>query len=118
MIKDLLEGLGPQLLTTISSEFDKVEGQSPPEPTRQSADVQAVYSTSGTKGAAAGDPLDELFPRVDLGAIVARTSIIKDAGSDAWKARKEALETLQALLNVASNKRLKPHVGQLSLLFH
>ncbi len=31
-VKDLIEDLNPQLLNTITSEFDKVEGQVVPEP--------------------------------------------------------------------------------------
>lgn len=114
-IMDLLEGLSPQLLTTIQSEFDKVDGESPPTPTRQSADVAAATSAPGTKGAASADPLDELFPRVDLGLIASKTTIVKDAGSDAYKTRVAALETLQALLTAPANKRLKSNLGPLYL---
>lgn len=110
-IKDLLEGLSPQLLTTIQGEFDKVEGQTAPMPTRVSADVKIAASVSGGK-VKSGDPMDELFPRTDLEKIVAGTKIIEDSRSEAWKTRKEALETLQALLGVAANKRLKPNLGK------
>lgn len=111
-IKDLLEGLSPQLLTTITSEFDKAEGQPAPTPTRISADVKLYTSAPGAKGKAGGDPMDELFPRADLEKIVAGTKIIEDARSEAWKTRKEALETLQALLGVAANKRLKSNLSE------
>lgn len=108
---DLLEGLSPQLLTTIQAEFAKVDGESAPTPTRQSADVAATASAPGAKGGAGADPLDELFPRVDLGLIVSKTTIVKEAGSDAYKTRIAALETLQALLQAPANKRLKPTIG-------
>ncbi|KIO34814.1 hypothetical protein M407DRAFT_63913 [Tulasnella calospora MUT 4182] len=112
-IRDLLEDVNPQLLATIESEFAKVDGQPAPTPTRFSADNVEVAATGGGKGKSGGDPLDELFPRVDLDKLVAGTTIIADAKSDAWKSRKEALELLQSILDVGANKRLKPNMGDI-----
>ncbi|KAG8968617.1 Microtubule-associated protein, microtubule dynamics during spindle orientation [Tulasnella sp. 419] len=114
-VKDFLEDLNPQLLATIESEFAKVDDQPAPVPTRTSVDVTAASSasTSGGKGKGGSDPLDELFPRVDLDKLVSGTSIIADAKSDAWKSRKEALELLQSILDVGANKRLKPNMGDI-----
>lgn len=120
-VKDLIEDLNPQLLNTINSEFDKVEGQSPPEPTKVSADLAGIVSESGSssKATAGGvDPLDELFPRVDLDGLFKGTTILTDAKSDAWKTKKEALESLQAILDQGSNKRLKPNMGMYSFSVH
>jgi cytoskeleton-associated protein 5 len=117
-VKDLLEDLNPQLMNTILAEFDKVEGQSPPEPTRTSADLASVVaSDSGAskKGGAGGaDPLDDLFPRVELDGLLKGTSILADSKSDAWKTKKEALEMFQAILDQGPNKRLKPSMGEVS----
>jgi cytoskeleton-associated protein 5 len=114
-IKDLLEDLNTQLMTTILAEFDKVEGNAPPEPTRTSADLAQMEATAGPatskKGAAGGDALDDLFPRVELDGLLKGTSILTDAKSDAWKTKKEALETFQAVLDQGANKRLKPTMG-------
>ena len=52
--------------------------------------------------------LDDLFPRVDIDGLLKGTTILADAKSDAWKTKKEALETLQAILDQGANKRLKP----------
>ncbi|KAF9264709.1 microtubule associated protein [Marasmius fiardii PR-910] len=114
-IKDLLEDLNPQLLNTIIAEFDKVEGTTPPEPTRVSADV-AVMPTSTSKGGGSGgaDALDELFPRVEIDGLLKGTTILADAKSDAWKTKKEALEALQAILDQGSNKRLKPTMSEIA----
>jgi len=113
-IKDLIEDLNPQLLNTITSEFDKVEGQTPPEPTRTSAELVNIAPAAASGGkAAAGDPLDELFPRVDLDGLFKGTTILTDAKGDAWKTKKEALEALQSLLDQGSNKRLKSSMGAL-----
>ncbi|KAG8743642.1 Microtubule-associated protein, microtubule dynamics during spindle orientation, partial [Ceratobasidium sp. 428] len=110
-IKDFLEDLNPQLLTTIEAEFSKVDGQAAPEPTRVSADVAAAPA-GGAKGAS-NDVMEELFPRVDLDKLVGATSIITDAKSDQWKVRKEALELLQSILDTKANQRLKPNIGEL-----
>ena len=117
-IKDFLEDLNPQLLGTIQSEFEKVEGQSTPVPTRGSADLAAT-SSNVNSGAAnpSVDPLDDLFPRVELDRLLVGTSILIDAKSDSWKNRKEALETLQGILDIGQNKRLKPTMGIVHYLF-
>lgn len=112
-IKDFLEDLNPQLLNTIISEFDKVEGDPAPEPIRTSADVAQMASSapSGGKGAIVSDPMDDLFPRVELDGLLKGTTILSDSKNDAWKTKKEALEMLQALLDQGSNKRLKSGMG-------
>ncbi|OAV98650.1 hypothetical protein, variant [Puccinia triticina 1-1 BBBD Race 1] len=102
-ITNFLQDLNPQLLGTIESEFAKIAEERPPTPTRQSADVaQATHGTSG-------DPLDELFPRVDLDRLVS-SSTIKACDDPAWKIRKEALTTIQDILE--QNKRLKPNLAR------
>ncbi|KAJ3923657.1 microtubule associated protein [Lentinula edodes] len=113
-IKDLLEDLNPQLLNTISSEFDKVEGIAPPEPTRLSADVAAAPTATSQSGGTGSDALDELFPRVEIDALLKGTTILADAKNEAWKTKKEALETLQGILDQGSNKRLKPNMGEIA----
>ncbi|KAG6832388.1 hypothetical protein H0H92_002656 [Tricholoma furcatifolium] len=116
-IKDFLEDLNPQLLNTITSEFDKADSTPAPEPIRTSVDLAMISSTSGSGGKAQqSDPLDDLFPRVELDSLLKGTSILTDAKSDAWKARKEALETLQGILDQGSNKRLKGTMGKIILV--
>ena len=112
-IKDLLEGLNPQLLNTILGEFDKVDGTPAPVPTRTSNDVAATATSGGGSkgGAPSADALDDLFPRVEIDSLLKGTTILADAKSDAWKTKKEALETLQAILDQGPNKRLKPTMG-------
>ncbi|KAI0283127.1 ARM repeat-containing protein [Russula aff. rugulosa BPL654] len=115
-IVDLLGDLNPQLLATIQSEFDKVGGNSPPEPTRQSTDVLGMGQQGGTGskgGSATPGGLDDLFPRVEIDGLMKGTTILADAKSEAWKTKKEALETLQAILDQGANKRLKPQMGEI-----
>jgi len=113
-ISGFLEDLNPQLLSNINSEFEKVAGQTPPEPTRTSTDLQDIAAgsskTAGKVGR--GDPLDDLIPRVDLDKLVAQTTVVADSKSDAWKVRKEAFDALNALLELKSNSRLKPNMGK------
>ena len=112
-IKDFLEDLNTQLLSTIDSEFDKVEGTPAPVPSRTSADLAAFVATSGPGKAVPGgvDPMEDLFPRVDIDHLLKGTTILADSKSDAWKTKKDALEALQAILDQGANKRLKPTMG-------
>lgn len=99
-------------MNTINAEFDKVEGQTAPEPSRISADLANMASESSKSAkVASADPLDDLFPRVEIDSLCKGTTILTDAKSDAWKTKKEALEGLQGLLDQGSNKRLKPAMG-------
>ncbi|KAG1756819.1 armadillo-type protein [Suillus paluster] len=113
-IKDFLEDLNSQLLVTIQGEFDKVEGTPAPEPSRTSADVAALAPVTSGGAVKGRDPLDDLFPRVEIEGLLKGTTILADSKSDAWKTKKEALETLQALLDQGANKRLKPTIGEIA----
>lgn len=112
-IKDFLEDLNAQLLNTITTEFDKVEGNPVPEPSRTSADLASMVASSSTSngGGAAGDPLDDLFPRVEVDGLLKGTTILADSKSDSWKTKKEGLEAFQSILDQGSNKRLKSSMG-------
>jgi cytoskeleton-associated protein 5 len=112
-IKTFLQDLNPTLLTTIDSEFDKVDGESPPEPIRQSGDnVAAAADTNGSATGKAGkgghDALDDLFPRQDIDKLIPH-SLVTGCNDANWKARKEALEQIQGILE--ANKRLKANLG-------
>jgi cytoskeleton-associated protein 5 len=73
----------------------------------------AALATHGKGATAGGDPLDELFPRVEIDALLKGTTILADAKNDSWKTKKEALETLQAILDQGPHKRLKSNMGKL-----
>lgn len=107
-----MEDLNPQLLSTIFSEFDKVEGTPAPQPTREQEDVKNMAPATGSTKRPTADPMDDLFPRVDLDSLMKGTTILADSKSDAWKTKKEGLETLQAILDQGANKRLKPNMGE------
>lgn len=114
-IRAFLEDLNPQLLSTIDSEFSKVDGQSAPEPIRTCADSSTVSSkgeNSSSGGNTGGDSLDDLFPRQNLDKLVP-SGVVASSKSDAWKTRKEALESLQNVLEVKANSRLLPNMGEI-----
>ncbi|POW03224.1 hypothetical protein PSTT_11290, partial [Puccinia striiformis] len=117
-ISNFLQDLNPQLLTTTESEFAKTDGERPPTPTGQSADVAQASKgeASGAKGkrksGASGDPLDELFPRVDLDKLVS-SGTIRACDDSVWKTRKEALTTIQDIFE--QNKRLPDLSASLKL---
>ena len=48
-----MDGLNPQLLANIEKEFEKVDGQAAPVPTRTQVDVAPVATGGGGGGAAA-----------------------------------------------------------------
>lgn len=110
-IKDFLQDLNPTLLTTIDNDFSRVEGETAPEPTRTSADLAAAAATTSGpgKGKKVADPADELFPRVDLDRLLPG-GLVASCNDANWKARKEAMEQLQGILE--ANKRLKPSLGK------
>ena len=110
-VKDLIGEINSQLLATISNEFDEVEGRQAPEPSRTSADVQNMAPSGSSEMNSGVDAIDDLFPRVELDGLLKGTTILADSKSDAWKTKKEALETLQAILDQGPNKRLKPAMG-------
>ena len=111
-ITGFLEDLNPQLLATINTEFDKAASQSPPEPSRTQIDLQEASGPAKSTGSGGVDALDDLIPRVELDKLVAQTTVLSDAKSDAWKVRKEAFEALSVLLEVKANARLKPGMGE------
>lgn len=117
-LASFLEDLNPQLQTTINNEFAKVDSQTPPEPTKQSAELLATQSLSSASGAgeasaSGGDALDDLIPRIDLDKLVAQTTVLADSKSDSWKVRKEAFESLLGVLEVKSNSRLQGNMGEI-----
>jgi cytoskeleton-associated protein 5 len=112
-IKTFIQDLNPTLLTTIEQEFDKVNGEQAPAPTRLSGDnAQAASSVTaglGKANAGGADALDDLFPRQDITKLIP-PSIIKAMGDANWKQRKESLEHIQGVLE--ANKRLKSVLGK------
>ncbi|KAM6980607.1 cytoskeleton-associated protein 5-like [Aplochiton taeniatus] len=102
------------LLAQIDTEFQKMQGQTPPAPTRgsstkagaQQEDVEAEEEEGG-----AGDVTD-LLPRTDISGKITGDMVAK-VGDKSWKIRKEGLEEMAAVISEA--KFIKPTVGDLPL---
>ena len=110
-MKDLLTEVNSQLLSNILAEFDKCEGIAAPQPSRVSSDLISLGSSNSSNNKPVNDPMDDLFPRVEIDGLLKGTTILVDAKSEAWKTKKEALESLQAILDQGPNKRLKSTIG-------
>ena len=82
-----MDDLNPQLSATIQSEFEKAEGRSIPQPTRSSADLANLSDVPGPSQGGSADPLDELFPRVELDKLINGTTVLawKRGRSESWK---------------------------------
>ncbi|KAL1917720.1 uncharacterized protein VTP21DRAFT_3554 [Calcarisporiella thermophila] len=113
-IKSFVTDVNPTLLATIEAEFEKVGGMEPPQPTRVSTELAAPTAAAagganGAGGGAATDPLDDLFPRVDIGSQL-NSKLVEECNDANWKIRKAGLENVIAILEGA-NKRIKPNLG-------
>ncbi|KAJ1837970.1 hypothetical protein LPJ73_007226, partial [Coemansia sp. RSA 2703] len=120
VVMDLMGDLNPQLLQLIEAEFERVANQPMPEPIHTQGGLAgdgSGASGSGAGGAGAGqvaggagdDPMDELFPRQDLNALIDQ-SVYKKLNDNNWKERKAGLDAIQAALDGA-NHRILPNIS-------
>ncbi|CAJ0826900.1 1337_t:CDS:10, partial [Entrophospora sp. SA101] len=98
-IRTFVQDLNATQLATIDAEFERVADQAPPEPIKASSQL----TSSGAKTSV----MEELFPKVDIGALFS-SKTIADCSDDKWKTRKEGLEQILAI--VEANKRIKPNL--------
>ncbi|KAM9545570.1 cytoskeleton-associated protein 5-like isoform 1-T2 [Salvelinus alpinus] len=101
------------LLAQIDAEFEKMQGQTPPAPTRGS-----IKRTGGQEEGeeakeegGAGDIMD-LLPRTDISDKITEDMVSK-VGDKNWAIRKEGLNEVAAVLSEA--KFIKPSVGNLPI---
>uniref|UniRef100_A0A452SP14 Cytoskeleton-associated protein 5 n=1 Tax=Ursus americanus TaxID=9643 RepID=A0A452SP14_URSAM len=103
----------PALLSQIDAEFEKMQGQSPPAPTRGIS----KHSISGTDEGEDGDEPDEvgtdvvdLLPRTEISDKIT-SELVSKIGDKNWKIRKEGLDEVAAIINEA--KFIQPNIGEL-----
>nr|XP_048284171.1 cytoskeleton-associated protein 5 [Myodes glareolus] len=103
----------PALLSQIDAEFEKMQGQRPPTPTRGIS----KHSTSGTDEGDDGDEPDDggndvvdLLPRVEISDKVT-SELVSKIGDKNWKIRKEGLDEVASIINEA--KFIQPNIGEL-----
>uniref|UniRef100_A0A8C0L7K3 Cytoskeleton-associated protein 5 n=1 Tax=Canis lupus dingo TaxID=286419 RepID=A0A8C0L7K3_CANLU len=103
----------PALLSQIDAEFEKMQGQSPPAPTRGIS----KHSISGTDEGEDGDEPDEvgtdvvdLLPRTEISDKITSELVSKISDKN-WKIRKEGLDEVAGIINEA--KFIQPNIGEL-----
>eukprot|EP00069_Balaena_mysticetus_P002600 bmy_04117T0 len=103
----------PALLSQIDAEFEKMQGQNPPAPTRGIS----KHSTSGTDEGEDGDEPDDggndvvdLLPRTEISDKIT-SELASKIGDKNWKIRKEGLDEVAGIINEA--KFIQPNIGEL-----
>ncbi|XP_006157853.1 cytoskeleton-associated protein 5 isoform X1 [Tupaia chinensis] len=103
----------PALLSQIDAEFEKMQGQSPPAPTRGIS----KHSVSGTDEGEDGDEPDDggndvvdLLPRTEISDKIT-SELVSKIGDKNWKIRKEGLDEVAGIINEA--KFIQPNIGEL-----
>lgn len=104
----------PALLSQIDAEFEKMQGQTPPAPTRGSL-RHAVGSgddaEEGEEQEEAGNDVVDLLPRTDISDKIT-SELVSKIGDKNWKIRKEGLDEVMSIINEA--KFIQPNIGELA----
>ncbi|KAM4734479.1 cytoskeleton-associated protein 5 isoform 2-T2 [Anableps anableps] len=108
----------PALLAQIDTEFEKMQGQSPPAPIRSTK--KAAAEEEGDEGAeqdedgggGAGPDIMDLLPRTDISDKIT-SDLVSKIGDKNWKIRKEGLDEAAAIISEA--KFITANIGELPL---
>ncbi|XP_065129691.2 cytoskeleton-associated protein 5 isoform X2 [Paramisgurnus dabryanus] len=106
----------PALLTQINAEFEKMQGQSPPAPTRGAKKAGAEEDGEDADeeevdGGGAADIMD-LLPRTDISDKIT-SDMVSKIGDKNWKIRKEGLDEVAAVISEA--KFIQASIGELPI---
>ncbi|XP_077003385.1 cytoskeleton-associated protein 5-like [Tamandua tetradactyla] len=103
----------PALLSQIDAEFEKMQEQNPPAPTRGIS----KHTVKGTDEGEDGDEPDEgdsdvvdLLPRTEISDKIT-SELVSKIGDKNWKIRKEGLDEVAGIINEA--KFIQPNIGEL-----
>ncbi|XP_041650942.1 cytoskeleton-associated protein 5 isoform X2 [Cheilinus undulatus] len=111
----------PALLAQIDAEFEKMQGQSPPAPTRSTkktgtedagGDGEEEDEDGGGGGGGGGQDIMDLLPRTDISDKITSDLVSKIEDKN-WKIRKEGLDETAAIISEA--KFITPNIGELPL---
>uniref|UniRef100_A0A8C3CPN3 Cytoskeleton associated protein 5 n=1 Tax=Cairina moschata TaxID=8855 RepID=A0A8C3CPN3_CAIMO len=102
----------PALLSQIDAEFEKMQGQTAPAPTRG---ISRHSGGSGDDGEEeeqedVGNDVVDLLPRTDIGDKIT-AELVSKIGDKNWKIRKEGLDEVTSIINDA--KFIQPNIGEL-----
>ncbi|XP_043083579.1 cytoskeleton-associated protein 5 isoform X3 [Puntigrus tetrazona] len=105
----------PALLSQIDAEFEKMQGQSPPAPTRGAkkagAEEEGDAGEEEEVDGGAGDIMD-LLPRSDISDKITSDMVSKISDKN-WKIRKEGLDEVVAVISEA--KFIQANIGELPM---
>ncbi|KAF7707626.1 hypothetical protein HF521_018844 [Silurus meridionalis] len=105
----------PALLSQIDAEFEKMQGQSPPAPTRglskKGAEDDQEEADEEEVDGGPGDIMD-LLPRTDISDKITSDMVEKISDKN-WKIRKEGLDEVAAVISEA--KFIQANIGELPM---
>ncbi|XP_053131293.1 cytoskeleton-associated protein 5 isoform X2 [Hemicordylus capensis] len=104
----------PALLSQIDAEFEKMQGQTPPAPTRGNSRHPVGSGDDGEEGEEqedAGNDVVDLLPRSDIADKIT-SDLVSKIGDKNWKIRKEGLDEVASIINEA--KFIQPNIGELA----
>ncbi|XP_049928605.1 cytoskeleton-associated protein 5 isoform X1 [Epinephelus moara] len=112
----------PALLAQIDAEFEKMQGQSPPAPSKFTKKAAAAAADEegddGEEqeedggGGGGGQDIMDLLPRTDIGDKIS-SDLVAKIGDKNWKIRKEGLDETAAIISEA--KFITANIGDLPL---
>ncbi|KAF7644640.1 hypothetical protein LDENG_00218580, partial [Lucifuga dentata] len=112
-LRVFFEGEKAALLSQIDAEFQKVQGQTPPAPTRgvrkRSEEQQGGEDAADQEDGGSVD-VEDLLPRTDISAKIT-VEMVNKIGDKNWKVRKEGLDEMAAVISEA--RFIQPSVGDL-----
>uniref|UniRef100_A0A8D0L3G1 Cytoskeleton associated protein 5 n=1 Tax=Sphenodon punctatus TaxID=8508 RepID=A0A8D0L3G1_SPHPU len=104
----------PALLSQIDAEFEKMQGQTPPAPSRGSSRHSGSGGDDGEEGDEqedVGNDVVDLLPRADISDKIT-SDLVSKIGDKNWKIRKEGLDEVASIINEA--KFIQSNIGELS----
>ncbi|KYO21757.1 hypothetical protein Y1Q_0000466 [Alligator mississippiensis] len=102
----------PALLSQIDAEFEKMQGQTTPAPTRGVSRHSGGNGDDGEEEEQedVGSDVVDLLPRADISEKIT-SELVSKIGDKNWKIRKEGLDEVASIINDA--KFIQPNLGEL-----
>ncbi|NXX94075.1 CKAP5 protein, partial [Centropus bengalensis] len=102
----------PALLSQIDAEFEKMQGQTAPAPTRgiSGHSIGGGDDVEEEEQEDVGNDVVDLLPRTDIGDKIT-AELVSKIGDKNWKIRKEGLDEVTSIINEA--KFIQPNIGEL-----
>ncbi|XP_065333081.1 protein mini spindles isoform X1 [Cloeon dipterum] len=111
-LRRVMESEKPAIVQQINAEFDKLEGQRPPTPSKGMTVSTGEDNSESVEddGSNEQDRFQELLPRADISDQLTETLIAQLSDTN-WKMRDEALQKISAV--VTANAHLTANLGEL-----